>query len=78
MPAIDGLTLVSKIREVGIQIPIIICTGFCAKNLNHKIKKLGIHSVLNKPNTRESIAIAVADALLIQKAHRDFEIRQIH
>ncbi len=59
MPEMNGLESIQKIRELGLNIPIILSTGSMniAENFDHK--KYGINSVLSKPYEFETMLATI-------------------
>lgn len=63
MPKLTGLDLAEKLRERGIQIPIIVCTGNVNDLTENQMLTLGISHCIQKPVTINSLAIKVRAAL---------------
>jgi CheY-like chemotaxis protein len=49
MPVMDGLTAAKKLRDRGIKIPIIACTGMQDAFIEERIKVAGCSSYIQKP-----------------------------
>lgn len=65
MPKLTGDRLTQKLREQGIALPIIICTGFSEKMTPDHARALGADALLMKPLVKEELARAISR--LIQK-----------
>ena len=63
MPGITGTALVRALRAEHVNLPVILCTGFGPGVSADAMAELGIHSVLEKPMSRQKLAEAVARAL---------------
>jgi CheY-like chemotaxis protein len=51
MPALNGLQLAQKIREINHNIPIVLCTGYTSALDDKVVKNTAINAVLSKPLT---------------------------
>ena len=49
MPQMTGDKLAREIRKLNADIPIILCTGFSASNIEEKAKAMGIQGFLTRP-----------------------------
>jgi DNA-binding response OmpR family regulator len=49
MPELSGVELIKKIREAGINIPVLAITGFGNKQLFNNLEKFGCNDILDKP-----------------------------
>ena len=49
MPGLDGLTLLDKLRDLGIQTPIFMMTGYDSKQVALEAMKRGANGYLPKP-----------------------------
>ena len=65
MPVMDGLELVSVLRERGITAPAIIITGRGSKGLEAHAAKIGIRQVLEKPLPDGALVAAVRSAVAL-------------
>lgn len=63
MPVMDGLELLSVLRERGIKAPAIIITGRTSKDLERQASKFGIRQVLEKPLSNGALLAAIRMAL---------------
>jgi PAS domain S-box-containing protein len=63
MPELDGLDLASEILTLRPDLPVILCTGFSAKIVPEKARRVGIRQVLMKPLLSATLAQAVRQAL---------------
>ena len=59
MPEMTGVQLVSEIRHLNQQVPIILCTGFSEDINERTAQHYGISKFLQKPITRQQLAEAV-------------------
>ncbi|MGE5499538.1 MAG: ATP-binding protein, partial [Syntrophothermus sp.] len=59
MPVMDGLTCIQKIRELGLDIPVILSTGSASAAEDKIIDELKIDMILNKPYEFEVMLEAV-------------------
>ena len=62
MPRLDGVKLITKIREINPDIPIVLCTGFSESIDSHKAASLNV-KFLMKPVVKLDLANAVREAL---------------
>lgn len=49
MPEMDGMTCIKKIRELNIQVPVILSTGSSTPKTDEEFKSMKIDSILTKP-----------------------------
>jgi CheY-like chemotaxis protein len=63
MPNMTGLVLISKLKILRPDIPVILCTGFSEQVTEQKIDTLGINKLLMKPIFLKGLAKAVRDVL---------------
>ena len=63
MPVMDGLELISVLRNRGIDAPAILITGRVSQELRARAKRLGIHSVLEKPLADNALLDSIRSAL---------------
>ena len=68
MPIMDGLELITVLRERGAEAPAIIITGRSNKDLDAQAAKLGIRQVLEKPLADGALVEAIRSALLAPAA----------
>jgi len=64
MPGMSGTELVSAMREVRPDIPMLLMSGFVGALLEQTAKTMGIGEILVKPANPELLAQAVAQILL--------------
>jgi CheY-like chemotaxis protein len=63
MPKMTGLDLIQHIRDLDLDIPVIICTGF-SENINTKTaEQIGVADILFKPVTKRDLAGAIRRVL---------------
>ncbi|MCF8127369.1 MAG: GAF domain-containing protein [Deltaproteobacteria bacterium] len=63
MPEMTGVQLVSEIRKLNRDVPVILCTGYSESVSEQTIKHYRINKFLMKPITRRDLAEAVHDVL---------------
>lgn len=63
MPGMTGLEIVSEIRDINDEIPIILCSGYTNLIDVDVMNRLRIFTLLEKPFTRETLGNAVSAAL---------------
>ncbi|MFO8240686.1 MAG: PAS domain S-box protein, partial [Dissulfuribacterales bacterium] len=63
MPNMTGDKLALRVKEIGPDIPVILCTGFSEKIKDQQRKDLGIEGFLMKPVTKKDMAEAVRNVL---------------
>src|SRR5258708_8156951 len=63
MPVMDGLELITVLRERGIKAPAIIITGRTNTDLAAKAKKLDVCQILEKPLAYGALIAAIRSAL---------------
>jgi len=63
MPNLSGEQLLTQLRQVRNDIPIIMCTGFMTPLSRETMKALGIRTILTKPWTAYDLGSALNDIL---------------
>ena len=63
MPIMNGLDCIAKIREMKINLPIILSTGSLGLSKNLDIEKAGINKLLNKPYNFESLLSTIEELI---------------
>jgi FixJ family two-component response regulator len=63
MPNMSGIDLAGRLRNRGIDTPIILITGYPDENILEKASTAGIHHVLLKPHLEESLATHIRGAI---------------
>lgn len=63
MPEMDGFELLRRIKEDGIQVPVVVLTADIQIETNQKCLDLGAFKVLNKPPNRDELLSTLNDAL---------------
>jgi two-component system, LuxR family, response regulator FixJ len=63
MPSMSGLELAKRLRNRGIDTPIILITGYPDDDISAKATAAGIHHVLLKPHVEESLVTHVRGAI---------------
>ncbi|MGP8233007.1 MAG: response regulator FixJ [Methylovirgula sp.] len=71
MPGIDGLELLRKLRELGINMPVIIITGHADVPLAVEAMKAGASDFIEKPFDDETLLRAIHTALESYEASSD-------
>lgn len=56
MPKMTGFDLAKEIRKIQPNIPILLCTGFDEKDIDHKLKEAGIGGYIMKPINKRVMA----------------------
>ena len=59
MPAVSGLELAERIRLLGFNKPVILCSGFSADIAQKRLDACGIRAVLKKPVLRRELAASI-------------------
>lgn len=55
LPGDDGLTLVERIRALGIAVPIIVITAYDLPHLHATVRGIGANALLQKPYDQEDL-----------------------
>lgn len=63
MPELSGDDLISAIRELRADQPVIMCSGHSAMIDRDRVRELGINTILMKPVSRSILARAIRDVL---------------
>jgi two-component system response regulator FixJ len=63
MPGISGLELISKLKERGLAVPIIIVTAYADNLLGSEVMKQGAVALLEKPFKNDDLVKAIRKAL---------------
>ena len=66
MPGMNGLELVARLREVGIDLPVIVITGHGDVALAVEALRAGVKDFIEKPFDHETLIGSVRSALAIQ------------
>ncbi|MBN2424564.1 MAG: response regulator [Calditrichaceae bacterium] len=61
MPVMDGITLISKIRAEGIDIPIIVTSAHNQENIASAAIEAGADKILEKPFSKEKLNAIIRD-----------------
>lgn len=67
MPDMDGVELLSRLRQAGYTAPAIMVTGCITPDMTARARAAGFHSLIEKPPQRLALMDEVADAIA---AHR--------
>ena len=63
MPNMSGIDLAQRLRNRGIETPIVLITGYPDDDISAKATAAGIHHVLLKPHLEESLVTHVRGAI---------------
>ncbi len=63
MPELTGDQLAQKLREIRIDIPIILCTGYSSKTLEDNLMEVGIRALILKPITMRTLSRTIRQVL---------------
>ncbi|NOX33856.1 MAG: PAS domain S-box protein [Deltaproteobacteria bacterium] len=63
MPVMTGDELACKILKIRPELPVILCSGYCEKKTEDKIKEMGIGLFMPKPLILEELAVMIRDIL---------------
>jgi len=74
MPGKDGLDTIRELRKNGMDIPIIVATGYDEPFSEKEAQELGISRILTKPVSDTKLIEAVEDALKMSKASIDVQL----
>jgi two-component system response regulator FixJ len=79
MPGIDGLELQRRLRELGVNMPVIIITGHADVPLAVEAMKAGAIDFIEKPFDDELLLVAIRVALdrFDEIGHREMEVARI-
>lgn len=65
MPEMSGLELVARLKELGVDMPVVVMTGHADVPLAIQAMKAGVHDFIEKPFDDEVLLSAVRSALAI-------------
>jgi len=63
MPQMTGAVLAQKLKEIRLDIPLILCTGYSETISQEKAESMGIHGFVMKPLSKNELAEAVRRVL---------------
>jgi two-component system response regulator FixJ len=63
MPGSDGLELVTRLRDRGVSLPVILISGRVTHELRHLAARIGVRQVLEKPLSDASLVENIRQAL---------------
>lgn len=63
MPVVDGLELVTRLRERGIDLPILMISGRVNADLRARAAQLGVRAVLEKPLSDAALVESIRSAV---------------
>jgi FixJ family two-component response regulator len=63
MAGIDGLELAQRLRDLAVNTPIVLITGYPDENILVKAGSAGVRQVLLKPNLEDNVVECVRDAI---------------
>jgi len=80
MPGITGIDLLRKLKEMGVEIPVIVITGHGDISLAVEAMKIGAIDFLEKPYDDDTLLAAVKGSLTLNAdaAQRNAELSQIN
>ncbi|MEM9669131.1 MAG: response regulator [Pseudomonadota bacterium] len=61
MPKIDGIKLLGRLREAGLEAPALLITGFYSNELERKALDAGYAGVLEKPASADVLAKSISE-----------------
>lgn len=67
-PAIDGLTLIRRLRDSGSQARVVVIASYPRRETIDACRKLGVASIIERPSGGVSLAEVVNAALATQKS----------
>jgi chemotaxis protein histidine kinase CheA/ActR/RegA family two-component response regulator len=67
MPNMDGLTLIDRCRQIGIEIPILVISSRLSEGWSNEAKRVGANNYLNKGFTTDMLLTTVGDLLTPQR-----------
>jgi two-component system response regulator FixJ len=77
MPEMDGIALVSRLKDIGSQIPVIVMTGHADVPLAVKALKAGVADFIEKPFESDAIISAVRHCLELTRVSHAKESQKI-
>ena len=63
MPQLTGLEIAKKLKEAGLNIPVILTSGYLMEDMANAVREAGIREVITKPIRTHELAAAVRRAL---------------
>lgn len=63
MPVVDGLELVARLRERGVDLPILMISGRVSADLRTRAERLGVRAVLEKPLSDAALVESIRSAV---------------
>ena len=63
MPGFTGLELAKQVREITLDLPIILCTGYSEVLDTREAEKLGIKKIIQKPISMLALAKEIRNTL---------------
>jgi two-component system response regulator FixJ len=71
MPEMSGLELIARLKELGVDLPVVVMTGHADVPLAIQAMKAGVHDFIEKPFDDEVLLGAVRSALAIGRDHAE-------
>jgi CheY-like chemotaxis protein len=63
MPGMNGKDVMAKVRQAGIEIPVLICSGYSDAEVSREFSGLDIAGFIQKPFSSRQIVAAVRNAI---------------
>jgi DNA-binding NtrC family response regulator len=70
MPRIDGIALAKAIREMGLNVPVVVMTGYASIETAVESMKAGASDFITKPFNMDQITIVINRTLESKKLHQ--------
>lgn len=71
MPRVDGITVLKKLGEYNLDIPVILMTFHGSEEIAIEVYRLGVRDYVKKPYTVEEMEVAIDRALTEIRLHRE-------
>ncbi len=63
MPVQDGMYLMRRLKEMGIDLPVVVMSGYSTAETIHEAKRLGAVTFISKPFTPDELSVTVGSVL---------------
>ncbi|ACV61859.1 two component, sigma54 specific, transcriptional regulator, Fis family [Desulfofarcimen acetoxidans DSM 771] len=67
LPDADGIEVMDKLKQMGIEVPVILMTAFGTTEIAIQAMKQGAHDYLNKPLNLDELVLAVQKSIKMQR-----------